>query len=118
MKKEKAFYGLMLETSGRISYARIPMESEEKWICIKKLLSASVTRQLAAGGFNGMNRVIVYNYYGAPSQGINERAMKLSGGKTNIYGPALMLRENALGYPALMSEGAAYKMKLEVERGW
>lgn len=50
--------------------------------------------------------------------GINERAMKLTGGKTKIYGPALLLRENSLGYPSLMSESASYKMKLEVERGW
>lgn len=116
--KNPRLYGLLIDPDGRIRYAEIPFGREEKWSGIKSILKATVTKQLPAGGFNGINRILVYNYYGTRSAGINEKAMKLTGGKTEIYGPALLFRESTLGYPAPMSESASYKMKLEVERGW
>lgn len=116
--KNPRLYGLLIDTDGRIRYAEIPIGKDEKWSTIKSILKATVTKRISAGGFNGTNRILIYNYYGTPLAGINERAMKLTGGKTKIYGPALLLRENSLGYPSLMSESASYKMKLEVERGW
>ena len=117
-KQNRRLYGLLIDVDGRIRYAEISPGREEKWSGIKTILKTAVTKQLPAGGFNGINRILIYNYYGTPVQGRNERAMKLTGEKTEIYGPALLLKESELGYPALMPEGAAYKMKLEVERGW
>ncbi len=117
MKKEnRRFYGLLISVDGSIKYAEIPMEG--KWDVIKKLINSKTTEQLPAGGFGGVKRILVCSYYGSPSAGVNERAMELTKKKSPIYGPALLFKQNELGYPALMTEGAAYKMKLEVERGW
>lgn len=113
-KKQRLLYGLRIGVDGEIRRVRIPMEG--KWRVITGLLETTATERHAAGGFNGVNRIAVCDRYAAADKKENPVATRLCG--KPIHGTAILLRENSLGFPALMTDGAAYRMQLEVERGW
>ena len=113
-KKDKRLYGIRIHTDHKMLFHEI--RQEEKWDTICKILGTTRTERYEAGGFNGNNRIIVCDAYATSVKGRNEIASRLAG--RDIFGTALLLRENAYGMPVLMTQGAAFRMKQEVERGW
>lgn len=94
---------------------RMRIEMDKKWPTIQRALGTRTTEQYYAGEHNGVRRIAICDRYASISKGINTVASRICG--TTIHGVVILLKENSLGFPALMSDAAAYKMQREVENG-
>ncbi len=113
-KRQRKLYGVRIHVDGKMFLQEI--RQEEKWDTICKILGTTRTERLEGGGFNGNNRIVVCDAYATAVKGKNEIASRLAG--KNVFGTAVLLRENTNGIPVLMTDGGAFRMKQEVERGW
>lgn len=96
---------------------RMPIEMDKKWPTIHSALGTGTTDRHYAGEHNGVRRIAICDRYGSISnKGVNTIASRLCG--TDVYGVVILLKENADGFPVLMSDAAAYRMQREVENGW
>lgn len=112
-KKKIPLYGIRIAVDGDMK--RMPIEMDKKWPTIKSALGTRTTEEHYAGEHNGVRRVAISDYYGSLNKKVNPVASRLCG--TKLYGVVILLKENADGYPVLMSDAAAYKMQREVENG-
>lgn len=94
---------------------RMRIEMDKKWPTIQSALGTRTTEQHYAGEHNGVRRVAICDRYASSVKGKNIIASRLCG--TDVYGVVILLKENSLGFPALMSDAAAYRMQREVENG-
>ena len=113
-KKDKRLYAIRIHVDGKMLFQEI--KQDEKWDTICKILGTRRTERYSAGGFNGNNRMVICDAYATAVNGKNEIASRLTG--RNIFGTAVLLRENECGMAVLMTQGGAFRMKQEVERGW
>ena len=113
-KRQRKLYGIRIHVDGKMYLQEI--RQDEKWNTICKILGTRRTERYEGGGFNGNNRIVVCDAYATAVKGKNEIASRLVG--KDVFGTAVLLRENEIGIPVLMTDGGAFRMKQEVERGW
>lgn len=113
-KKKMPLYGIRIAVDGDMR--RMPIEIDKKWPTIQSVLGTRVTEQHYAGEHNGVRRIAISDYYASLSKKVNAVASRLCG--TTVHGVVILLKENADGFPVLMSDEAAYRMQREVENGW
>lgn len=112
-KKKMPLYGIRIAVDGDMK--RMPIEMDKKWQTIQSALGTRTTEQHYAGEHNGVSRIAVCDRYASIAKGKNVIASRLCG--TDVYGVVILLKENSLGFPVLMSDAAAYRMQREVEDG-
>ena len=112
-KKKIPLYAIRIAVDGDMK--RMPIEMDKKWPTIQSALGTRATEQHYAGEHNGVRRIAICDRYGSVSnKRVNTVASRLCG--TKLYGVVLLFKENADGFPVLMSDAAAYMMQREVER--
>lgn len=112
-KKKIPLYGIRIAVDGDMK--RMPIEMDKKWQTIQSALGTRTTEQHYAGEHNGVRRIAICDRYASLNKKVNTVASRLCG--TTIHGVVILLKENADGFPVLMSDAAAYKMQREVENG-